>query len=121
MKGTTPSREEESARKSRDHHSPQVVPVVATDAGACRELLLGNTTADKAIGSSGIITPVARPEATGRAIARLAQDPSLLAAMGSAGIKRVERFYRLEAVHSQYDNLYQRLAARGQQELAWQE
>ena len=75
------------------------IPVVATDVGACKEMLLGRTGADQALGPSGIITPVASPEITGKSLVRLAQDSALGTAMGRSGIARVERFYRLETVH----------------------
>ncbi|MCZ6615240.1 MAG: GT4 family glycosyltransferase PelF [Chloroflexi bacterium] len=90
------------------------IPIIATDAGACRELLLGGTEADIALGPSGIITPISSPEATGRAMVRLARDPAMCAEMGRAGIARVEQLYRLETVHSHYSQLYQQLAAQGE-------
>ncbi|MCH8205926.1 MAG: GT4 family glycosyltransferase PelF [Chloroflexi bacterium] len=91
------------------------IPVVATDVGACKEMLLGRTGADQALGPSGIITPVASPEITGKSLVRLAQDSALGTAMGRSGIARVERFYRLETVHYQYDRLYREMGALGRE------
>jgi len=44
------------------------VPVVATDVGACRELLMGVSPEDQALGASGLITPVTSPQKTAAAI-----------------------------------------------------
>ena len=94
------------------------IPVVATDVGACKEMLLGRTGADQALGPSGMITPVASPEVTGKSLVQLGQDPALRTAMGRAGIARVERFYRLETVHHQYDELYREMGAVGREPVA---
>ena len=42
------------------------VPVVATDVGACREMIEGRSDEDRRIGPSGIVTRVAAPKETGR-------------------------------------------------------
>ena len=94
------------------------IPVVATDVGACKEMLLGRTGADQELGPSGIITPVASPELTGKSLVQLGQDSALRTSMGRAGIARVERFYRLETVHRQYDELYREMGAVGQEPVA---
>jgi glycosyltransferase involved in cell wall biosynthesis len=86
------------------------VPVVATNVGACEELLLGRTPEDRALGPSGIITAVASPQETAAAIVRLAQDPALHAAMVRAGSERVERFYREEDLNRTYLQLYEELS-----------
>jgi polysaccharide biosynthesis protein PelF len=82
------------------------IPVVATDVGACRELLEGRNEADRRIGPSGIVTRLAAPEETAAAIARLARDPELRRLMGSAGRRRVAAFYRKKATVSAYRGLY---------------
>src|SRR5437763_6873511 len=64
------------------------VPVIATDVGACRELLLGISHEDQALGASGIITPVASPQETARALVELWQDPQRRLRMGEAGQQR---------------------------------
>ena len=89
------------------------IPVVATDVGACREMIEGRTDEDRRIGASGIVTPLAAPEATAEAIVRLARSPGLRRLMGEAGGRRVARFYRKSAVFATYEELY----AGG----AWQE
>lgn len=89
------------------------VPVVATNVGACEELLYGRTPEDRALGRSGIMTAVASPKETADALAELAQDPELHASMVRAGIKRVETFYREEDLNRTYLDLYETLGASG--------
>jgi glycosyltransferase involved in cell wall biosynthesis len=86
------------------------VPVVATNVGACQELLYGRTPEDRALGPSGIVTAVASPQETADAMARLANDRDLHAAMVQAGIKRVETFYREEDLNATYLEMYDSLA-----------
>src|SRR5207245_2411895 len=84
------------------------VPVVATDVGACRELLMGISAEDQALGASGLLTPVASPQQTAQAIIQLWRDQDLRLSMGRAGQKRVKRYYRQEQLYSSYATLYQR-------------
>jgi len=82
------------------------IPVVASDVGACRELLEGRSDVDRRIGPSGIVTGLAAPEETAAAIVRLARDPKLRRLMGIAGQRRVASFYRKSATVSAYRALY---------------
>jgi glycosyltransferase involved in cell wall biosynthesis len=82
------------------------LPVVATDVGACRELIEGGDERDRALGASGIVTRVASPAETAAAFIRLARDPELRLAMGRAGRARVEARYQLHQVIERYDSLY---------------
>ncbi|HYQ90400.1 MAG TPA: GT4 family glycosyltransferase PelF, partial [Candidatus Binatia bacterium] len=82
------------------------IPVVASDAGACRELLEGRGDADRQIGPSGIVTRLAAPEETASAIIRLARNPEERRLMGAAGRRRVATFYRKSAMVSAYRALY---------------
>jgi glycosyltransferase involved in cell wall biosynthesis len=86
------------------------VPSVASDVGACREMLEGAPGADAALGASGLVTPVVSPDETARAILRLARDPAEHSRMAEAGLARLERFYRLEGVFDYYRRLYASLA-----------
>ncbi len=83
------------------------IPVVATDVGACDELLNGISPEDRALGPSGLLTPVASPQDTGSALIQLWRDPGLRQRMAKAGQERVPRFYREEALYSAYRSLYQ--------------
>lgn len=84
-------------------------PVVATDVGACRELLNGRTPEDKALGRAGILTEIASPSETAEAIVRLARDPGLRLKMGRAGLARVRKFYDQKQVMERYDTIYKTL------------
>ena len=82
------------------------VPVIATDVGACRELVEGGGDADRRLGPSGICTRVANPASTAAALRTLAKHPELRAAMGRAGLARVTARYQLQQVVASYDTLY---------------
>ncbi|KAB2902150.1 MAG: DUF3492 domain-containing protein [Kofleriaceae bacterium] len=86
------------------------VPVIATDVGACRELIEGGET-DRDLGPSGIVTRIANPPATAAALITLARDPSLRAAMGRAALARVHARYQLNQVVASYESLYSSVAA----------
>jgi glycosyltransferase involved in cell wall biosynthesis len=82
------------------------LPVVATDVGACRELVEGADDVDRHHGPSGIVTRVANPAETAAALVRLARHPELRAAMGRAAVARVSARYQLGQVVASYDSLY---------------
>jgi glycosyltransferase involved in cell wall biosynthesis len=81
------------------------LPVIATDVGACRELLEGGGT-DRQLGRSGIVTRVANPAETAAAMVELARRPALRREMGAVGAARVAARYQLEQVVKSYDSLY---------------
>jgi len=83
------------------------LPVVATDVGACRELVRGRTPDDQALGESGFLTPVASPELIADALQRYAKSPDLTRRMGQIGRQRALRFYDINDVMSEYLNLYE--------------
>lgn len=82
------------------------IPVVASDVGACRELLYGSSPDDKLIGKSGVVAPMYNPEATAGAVLAILRDPDLRARMGRAGQKRVNTYYRSEDLFARYHELY---------------
>ena len=81
-------------------------PPGATDVGSCRELLNGRTPEDRALGMGGLITPIASPGATGRAILELFADESLRRAMGRSLQARVRRFYDERFMIDAYRSIY---------------
>jgi glycosyltransferase involved in cell wall biosynthesis len=89
------------------------IPAVATDVGACREMLEGVEGEDALLGPAGLITPVASPAATAEALVALARDPGRHASMTASGIARVERYYQLEGVFNAYRQQYKEVAALG--------
>lgn len=87
------------------------LPVVATDVGACRELIEGADPEDRALGRAGFVTRVANPGETAEAVVRLACDREARRAMGQAGLRRVSIRYRQDQVIDRYDRLYTALAS----------
>ncbi|HCU24239.1 MAG TPA: group 1 glycosyl transferase [Deltaproteobacteria bacterium] len=84
------------------------IPVVATNVGACKEMLEGQHAEDAQLGPSGIITDVVNPEQTAQAMIRLLQDKMLYQSCAEAGRRRVERYYDEEDLLSKYLNIYER-------------
>jgi glycosyltransferase involved in cell wall biosynthesis len=82
------------------------IPVIATDVGACREMVEGRSDDDRGIGPSGFVTRVAAPKETAAAMVRLARDPHLRRAMGAAGLQRVTAFYQRKDMLARYRALY---------------
>jgi glycosyltransferase involved in cell wall biosynthesis len=66
------------------------LPVVATDIRGAREEVVD--------GRTGLLVPVARPEALAAALGRLAGDPGLRARFGKAGLERARELYVEEKV-----------------------
>ena len=85
------------------------VPVVATDVGACREMIEGRGEEDRRIGPSGFVTRVAAPKETAAAIIKLARDVKLRWRMGAAGHQRVTAYYQRGDMLARYRALYQSL------------
>jgi glycosyltransferase involved in cell wall biosynthesis len=82
------------------------LPVVATDVGACREMVEGRIEADRALGPSGIVTRVAMAKETAAALTLLARDPAMRRRMGAAGRKRVTAYYQRRDMLAAYTALY---------------
>lgn len=83
------------------------IPVVATDVGACRELLEGSAPEDRLLGPSGLLTEVANPQATAEAIVKLLTERELAGRMAQSGIARVKKFYDQDDLLSKYLNIYE--------------
>lgn len=84
------------------------VPCVATDVGACREILEGRPNEHSAIGPGGVVAPVGASDEIAQAIAMLIEDPKRLRAYGDRLQRRVREQYRSEAVADAYRALYAR-------------
>ncbi len=90
------------------------LPVIATDVGACRELVQGRSGADRALGPSGLLTPIGAPGATAEALLKLARDPDLRRTFGAAGRARVQRFYGAGSMLAAYRATYERWLTVGE-------
>ncbi len=84
------------------------VPVVATEVGSCRELLEGRSPEDRALGIGGLLTPIASPGSTARAILQLYHDPELRKQMADSLKQRVLRYYEQEDMLRDYEEIYKR-------------
>ncbi|HVR63498.1 MAG TPA: GT4 family glycosyltransferase PelF [Polyangia bacterium] len=85
------------------------IPVVATDVGACREMIEGMPGPDQALGPSGLVTRVATPRDTAAALLRLASDTLLRRRLGRAGRARVTAHYQRHDMLESYRALYRTL------------
>ena len=84
------------------------IPTVATDVGACREMLFGRADEHPALGAGGIITDVASPAQTAAAIGQLLDDRGRRDRLGRVMQQRVERYYNLKLVDEAYAAIYRR-------------
>ncbi len=82
------------------------IPCVATDVGACRELLEGRTPEDRALGPSGMVSRPADPADTARCILHILNDPDVWEAMSLAGRKRVLQYYGARDLYDRYAAAY---------------
>lgn len=89
------------------------LPVVATDVGACRELIFGRLPEDRALGTSGRITKILSPPETATALVSLLQNPDEWRRAGVAGRRRVEDHYTMSSVLEAYRQLYKNHGAMG--------
>ncbi|ASS75232.1 hypothetical protein CIG75_09725 [Tumebacillus algifaecis] len=80
------------------------LPIVATDVGACRELIEGF--AGDELGDCGYVTKLMTPDDTGAALLKLASSRELRLEMGRIGRARVQRYYTLRHVMREYRKLY---------------
>jgi len=87
------------------------LPIVASDVGACRELLTGRDDADARLGPSGIVTRIANPNDTAAALVRLAESARLRDQMGRAGVDRIRAYYQLRDVIERYADVYDQMVA----------
>ncbi len=94
------------------------IPTVATDVGACREILFGRHDEQPALGDGGILTDVASPEQTAAAIVALLRDHDRRQRLGRAMQERVKRHYHLEIVDGAYATIYQRYMEAPSQRVA---
>ena len=82
------------------------IPSVATDVGACREMILGRSDEDPPLGAAGAVTPLANPAATASALRRLLTDADAYESCASAARDRVRRYYDKSALDRAYHELY---------------
>lgn len=89
------------------------IPVVATNVGACSELLFGGSEEDRRLGAAGMVTNVNSPEETADAIVKLLNDKPQRERMARVGRERAFRFYQRQSVINRYRQLYISMIERG--------
>ena len=60
-------------------------------------------------GEAGILVDVRDPAALAEAMIQLARNPEYLTRVAESGYERASKLYRLEAVMTQYQELYKRI------------
>jgi glycosyltransferase involved in cell wall biosynthesis len=86
------------------------IPSIATDVGSCSDLLYGASPEDRTLGAGGIVTPMASPGETARAVLSLYHDPARRRAMRDSMRKRVQSYYDQRDMVAAYDEIYRRHA-----------
>lgn len=89
------------------------IPVVATDVGACRELIYGKNSEDRLLGQAGRLVNIADPHALALAAVELLTDVSLWQTAQEVGLKRVKTYYSMDAFIENYSFIYQEAMTNG--------
>lgn len=84
------------------------VPVVASDVGACRELIEGVGEEDQALGQAGRVVGIGDPASSAAAMLELLENDDSWAQAQKAGLTRVERYYEKNDIWQQYQDLYKK-------------
>ena len=82
-------------------------PVIATDVGNCRGLILGER---DDYGPAGIITHIMSVEEIAQAMVSMAHHENTRRKMGEVGQKRVREHYRIQLMEEVYRTLYKDFA-----------
>lgn len=82
------------------------IPVVATDVGACRELVDGSGAEDDVPGSAGRVVGIADPDALAAAALELLTDPVAYADAAAVAVVRVQRRYDRARMLATFDALF---------------
>ena len=88
------------------------IPAVATDVGACREIIEGHADEAPRLGHGGIVTAVASPKATAEAMHRLLGNAEFYTACSRAIRERVRRSYDKRDMLAAYRDEYAAAAQR---------
>ncbi len=84
------------------------IPFVATNVGACQQLLNGSIDESPPLGAGGIVTPLVNPEATADAIMRMLSDHEFYQKCSETIAKRIQTYYSFEQQHIEYRKLYKK-------------
>lgn len=87
------------------------IPSVATDVGACRDMICGEPDPSEPLGPAGEVVPLANPTAVAHALARLLTDRARWESASRSIRARVERYYNKPALDAAYRDLYMHWSA----------
>lgn len=87
------------------------VPTVATDVGACREMIEGPASEDPPLGHGGAVVALSSPVAAAEAMSRLLIDTAWWQSCSDAIRERVNRSYNKTVIDRIYGDLYERMMA----------
>ncbi len=82
------------------------IPTVATNVGACPELIEGRSDEDPKLGMGGAVVPLSNPSATADAVYRLLTDREHYKACAEAMRQRVATYYTKQLQHQAYNDVY---------------
>ena len=85
------------------------IPTVATDVGACREMILGGSHEQPKLPPGGAIVPLANARAVAEALQRILLDEAYRQQCSEAISMRVRRYYSKAAQYAAYRALYNEL------------
>jgi glycosyltransferase involved in cell wall biosynthesis len=85
------------------------LPVVATDVGACREMIMGSRNEHPNLGPGGAVVPLGNPSAIAQALYRLLTDSDYYHDCSRSIAARVSRHYHEADQYQAYAELYQHL------------
>ena len=83
-------------------------PCVATDVGACKELIEGATEEDKALGAAGGVVDIADSEGLADEMIKLFEDADYWQQACTSAVNRVEKYFNEEGLFESYEKVYQK-------------
>src|SRR5213593_498064 len=83
------------------------IPTVATDVGACREMIMGRASGSPALGPGGAVTPLCNPASTAAAMAKLLNDRQWYRQCSRAIQERIRTSYNKATLDQTYRSVYE--------------
>jgi len=98
------------------------VPCVSTDVGSCKELIYGGENLeDQALGSAGVVCPIANSEALAKGYIELLTNEDRWMKAQKTAIARVNKFYTQTLFLDTYQKVYEDTFATLKKDASWQE
>lgn len=85
------------------------IPCVATNVGACSEMILGSTHEHPKLGTGGGVSALSNPESTAHHLYQLLTDAAFYKQCSTAMRARVQKYYNKKDQHASYAALYNAL------------